>query len=406
MQWKSVTRSLVLALSGAAVGCSSDSGGPSPVPTTLTLVGTGQSGMIGTLLANPVGVTVRDQDGTVMAGVTVTFAVTAGNGEILPANRTVATNSQGTATAPWILGNVVGSNNNSVAVTVANYAAGAETITASATPLVSAYQIDLEFLTPMSPTQAAAFTSAAARWAGIIVGDLPSDRVVADAGECFDNSPAQDEVIDDLLIFASVDSIDGPGGILGGASPCWIRDEGFLTIVGGMVFDSADMAQLEVAGILEAVILHEMGHVLGIGTLWSYMNPSLLVGAGTVNPYFNGANGVFRFGLDGGGTYPGTPVPVENQGGPGTADGHWRETIMGRELMTGYISLIANPLSTITVGSLADMAYTVSYANADPYTVSGINLRMEPAAGEMHLRELKPRFAPKRTGQGQRPSRQ
>ena len=75
-------------------------------------------------------------------------------------------------------------------------------------------------------------------------------------------------------------------------------------------------------------------------------------------------NGVFRFDMDGGGSYAGTPVPVENLGGPGTADGHWRESIMGGELMTGYISFIGNPLSTITVGSLSDLGYTVSYLNS------------------------------------------
>jgi len=280
------------------------------------------------------------------------------------------------------------------------FAGATPTFLASGTPIVSQYNIDLEFLTPMTPSQTAAFTSAAARWSSIIVGDLPSDRVVAAPGDCFDNSPAQDEVVDDILIFATVDSIDGPGGILGGASPCWIRDVGSLTLVGGMVFDSADLATLESLGILQAAILHEMGHVLGIGTLWDYVTPSLLVNGGTANPYFNGANGVFRFGLDGGGSYPGTPVPVENQGGPGTADSHWRESVMGAELMTGYVSLTGNPLSTITIGSLADMAYTVSYANADPYTVSPINLRMGPGVTPMLLREGHPAVTIKRVGLG------
>lgn len=302
--------------------------------------------------------------------------------------------------ASWILGNAVGSANNGVSAGITGYTGTPPAFTASATPIVSQYNVDLQFLTPMSPAQTAAFTAAAARWSGIIVGDLPADQVVAAPGDCFDNSPAQDQIVDDVLIFASVDSIDGPGGILGGASPCWIRDVGSLTLVGGMVFDSADMVQLENLGILQAVITHEMGHVLGIGTLWAYMDPSLLVNGGTVNPYFNGANGVFRFGMDGGGTYPGIPVPVENQGGPGTADGHWRESVMGSELMTGYISLVSNPLSTITIGSLADMAYTVSYANADPYTVSGVNLRIDPGASEMLLKEGHPPVTIKRVGHG------
>jgi len=377
-------------------GCSADSGGPSPMPvaSAVTQAGNNQSGMIGTVLPNPIRVKVLDQEGEPMPGVAVAFAVTAGGGAI-PAPLDT-TDAQGLASALWILGNEVGSGNNLATATISGYSGATPLFLASATPLASAYNIELRPLSPMSPTQAAAFASAAARWSGVIVGDLPADRVVAAAGDCFANSPPQDEVIDDVVIFATVDTIDGPGGILGSASPCWIRDVGSLTLVGGMVFDVEDLELLESLGILEAVILHEMGHVLGIGTLWDYMTPSLIVNAGSANPYFNGANGIFRFNLDGGVSYPGTPVPVENVGGPGTADGHWRESVMGKELMTGYISLTANPLSTITIGSLADMKYTVSYANADPYTVSPVNLRLGPGPAALPLREYRPGVVIKR----------
>jgi len=379
-----------------AAGCSADSGGPSPIPVASAVVqaGNNQSAMIGTLLSTPIRVKVLDQEGEPMPGVAVTFAVTAGGGAIPAPVDT--TDAQGLASAQWIVGNDVGSGNNRSTATISGYDGATPLFLASATPLISAYHIELRPLSPMSPAQAAAFASAAARWSGIIVGDLPADRVVAAAGDCFANSPPQDEVIDDVVIFATVDTIDGPGGILGSASPCWIRDVGSLTLVGGMVFDVEDLELLESLGILEAVILHEMGHVLGIGTLWDYMTPSLIVNAGTANPYFNGANGVFRFNLDGGASYPGTPVPVENQGGPGTADGHWRESVMGRELMTGYVSLTSNPLSTITIGSLADMKYTVSYANADPYTVSPVNLRLGAEPAGIPLREFRPAVVIKR----------
>ena len=35
-----------------------------------------------------------------------------------------------------------------------------------------------------------------------------------------------------------------------------------------MQFDSDDLAALAAAGDLLPVVLHEMGHVLGIGTIW------------------------------------------------------------------------------------------------------------------------------------------
>lgn len=384
---------------GVLAGCS-DGNGPTetPVPTTVTAVGNGQTAMAGTAVATPVGVTVKDQNGHLMAGAVVTFAVSAGGGFLTPAVDT--TNSQGVATTTWVLGNSVGSNNNGATATVASYAGAPATFTASATPVVSAYNISLRFLTPMTPPEAAAFNSAAARWSSIIVGDLPMDSVDAATGDCGDNSPPMNnEKIDDIVIFATIDSIDGHGAVLGGAFPCWIRDDSKLTLVGAMVFDSADMGDLEANNLLNAVILHEMGHVLGFGTLWTYVTPSLLIGAvadGGTNPYFDGAGGIFQFNRDGGTTYAGKKVPVENQGGTGTADGHWREAVMGRELMTGYISFNGNPLSTITVASLADLGYTVSYANADPYTVSPSNVRMGGEAGDVRLFEMKPRVTIKR----------
>jgi len=379
----------------AGAGCS-DSSGPSgvPVPTTITSVGNAQTAMAGTAVSTAAGVTVKDQSGHGMSGVAVTFAVSAGGGFANPATDT--TDAQGVATTTWVLGSAVGSGTNGLTATVDGFAGAPTALTASTTPVVSQYNIVLRFLTPMSPSQTAAFTSAAARWSSIVVGNLPPDVVVANAGDCGANSPPMNETVDDIVIFATIDSIDGPGNILGGASPCWIRDVSSLTLVGEMTFDSADMAALQANNILNAVILHEMGHVLGIGTLWTYVTPSLLTGGGTLDPYFTGPGGIFQFNRDGGLGYAGKKVPVENQGGPGTADGHWRETVMGRELMTGYISLTSNPLSTITVGSLEDMGYTVSYANADPYTVSPINLRMGPGAEDVKLIEMKPMVTVKR----------
>jgi hypothetical protein len=111
--------------------------------------------------------------------------------------------------------------------------------------------------------------------------------------------------------------------------------------------------------------MHEIGHVLGIGTLWS--DKGLLQGAGTADPYFLGANGVSAFRLIGG-TAAG--VPVENSGGTGTRDGHWRESVFGNELMTGWVNGGTNPLSEMTIASLIDMGYGADTGAASSYTLS------------------------------------
>ncbi|MFI7294942.1 hypothetical protein [Streptomyces sp. NPDC050121] len=99
------------------------------------------------------------------------------------------------------------------------------------------------------------------------------------------------EVIDDLLILAQGRSIDGPGGILGQAGPTHVRppsagSAASLPAKGIMSSDTADLEQMEQDGTLNDVITHEMGHVLGIGSVWN--DKGLLADAGTSNPTFLG----------------------------------------------------------------------------------------------------------------------
>eukprot|EP01026_Neomeris_dumetosa_P012015 TRINITY_DN142348_c0_g1_i1.p3 TRINITY_DN142348_c0_g1~~TRINITY_DN142348_c0_g1_i1.p3 ORF type:complete len:128 (+),score=12.79 TRINITY_DN142348_c0_g1_i1:28-411(+) len=74
-----------------------------------------------------------------------------------------------------------------------------------------------------------------------------------------------------LFISASVTHIDGPGQILGQAGPDELAQINgkALPIHGNMQFDSADVDMMVENGTFSSVILHEMGHVLGIGTLWN-----------------------------------------------------------------------------------------------------------------------------------------
>jgi hypothetical protein len=202
----------------------------------------------------------------------------------------------------------------------------------------------------MTASQQAIFQQAANRWAQVITGDLP-------------NATYNGIAVDDVLIHASGVGIDGSGGILGQAGPDRFRSGSLLPIHGIMEFDTADLAQLEASGGLFHVIVHEMGHVLGIGTLWSSLG--LLSGAGSNNPIFIGpqATAAYNqiFGTNAGG------VPVENTGGGGTRDAHWRESMFDNELMTGFLNSGSNPLSRITIASLADMGYTVNLNAADNF---------------------------------------
>jgi leishmanolysin len=96
----------------------------------------------------------------------------------------------------------------------------------------------------------------------------------------------------------------------------------------------------------------------------------LLKGAATSNPTFTGTLAMKEYGVLRGGGPLG--VPVENTGGPGTRNSHWRETVFRNELMSGFIAGPGNPLSRVTVASLEDIGYLVDINAAEPYTLPNL----------------------------------
>jgi len=329
-------------------------------------------------------VVVRDQVGQGLQGIPVVFERTAGDGTIQ--GDTAVTGNDGVAAlGDWRLGTVV---NHAVRATVPGFPSGGP-IEFQATAGTRPFTIDVRFVSPISANQRDIFIRAALRWMEIITGDLPSFQASRGPNSCFGEGPAINELIDDLVIFASVASIDGPGGVLGRAGNCARRNGTNLPYLGLMTFDVTDLPNYEATGRLEALVLHEMGHVLGIGTLWELKQ--LIQGSGGTDPTFNGAQGLLawpQLGL----SYTGALVPVENEGGSGTRDSHWRETILDGELMTGYIEGqgVAMPLSVLTAASLIDLGYQVNLSAADPFVAPGLRAdgRMMMTPGKTRIIEI------------------
>lgn len=251
------------------------------------------------------------------------------------------------------------------------------------------FTIELVFVNCGTASQNAAFVSAANRWMQIIrseLSDISFPAMPTDSIQCPTGVWRHPGVVDDLKIYVSIEAIDGPQNVVGSAGPCSIRVPGDLPIVGQMRFDEADLGPIETAGLLQRVILHEMGHVLGIGTLWPRLNlvvnPSLPSSPG-VDTHFPDALTVAAFDAAGGVNYTGgAKVPVENNADPGSSDGHWREDVLTDELMTPIINNgVLNPLSAISIQSLVSMGYMVDLAEADPYnrtfTVAGLAVSAE-----------------------------
>lgn len=220
------------------------------------------------------------------------------------------------------------------------------------------FNIQLNFSGGLTTSEEAVFTQAEHFWESVITG--------------YKTTPTS---FSSLVINASGTAIDGVGGILGQAGPNSVYFVGsyLMADAGRMEFDSADLANMQSNGTLYGVILHEMAHVMGFGTLW-------------------GDNGVYT---DGTGRYTGsaalaeyklefspsaTYVPVELGGSAGTANSHWNEVNGGgsatgikgilpgaasygedfqNELMTGWVGA-APFVSLTTIASFADIGYTVN----------------------------------------------
>lgn len=355
---------------------------PGPPTAVSAVAGNRQEAEAGIPVAVPPRVQVADAYGNGVPTVPVTFHVASGGGAVLGAE--TATGGAGfAAPARWTLGPDPGAANVLVATVTAGPLSGASaTFSAMATPPV--YDIVVHHMSNslVSDAQRAVFRRAEERWERAIGGNLrPVEMSRADLEPCAARVEGDlaadvpgDRVVDDLLVFANVYPVDGPGGILGLAGPCFIRGESSLPIAGLMAFDAADMAALEERGHLEGTILHEMAHVLGFGAVWE--RQGLLAeparGVGDEDTHFTGPAAVAAFDSVGGLLYAGgAKVPVENLGGDGTWNGHWRESVFRHELMTGFIDgNVHNPLSLVTVAALEDMGYEqVDRSVAEEYRI-------------------------------------
>lgn len=333
-------------------------------PVSMTLVsGQDQQGFAGSAIPQPPTVRVLDHYGNNVGNAAVTFTAGPGSGTVSGA--TVQTDfATGTASvSSWILG---AAPLQTLVATSASLPGTSVTFRANVT--ASQFDIDVRFVGEGgTERQRQAFASAVSRWRRVITGDIGTTSLNVPAGECASWIPAIHESINDLVIYVRLTAIDGVGKILGQASPCYVNSTSKLPVLGFFELDVDDLAKLLDRGTLDDVVLHEMGHILGVGTMWSY-GRTLLTGRGGDDPYFTGAAGRESFMAFGGITYTSPGVPVENSGAAGTRDAHWRRTIFANELMQGYAQAGGMPMSRVTIASLADLGYTVSYNGADSFS--------------------------------------
>ena len=268
----------------------------------------------------------------------------------------------------------------------------------------TSFDIELRYLgTQPTTAQKDIFRAAADAWEDIVTGGLNRQIILDSRWECENGDPSTfGDTVDDLRIDIRLQPMDGSGGTVAIAGPCYSRG-GSLPFIGEVAIDTADLTRLATEGLRRTAV-HEMAHVLGFGTVFQWRN--LLANSAVVyqenNPddttlpdtHFLGSAAVSAFdALLDGDTYSGAKVPVENDTaryGAGVLDGHWRETVFGHEILTPTISAdpqTSQPLSTVTIAALADLGYSVDYTQADSYSLPSTQslLRAHSVQDELHL---------------------
>ena len=374
-----MNRHLLLVSLGLLAACKGGDNGPKELgpPANMAITAGTPTAPANTELTG-LTLVVRDANNSPLPNQTVTFNVVEGGGSV--SATTATTGADGTLTVPaWKLGklDVPQKLRASVASVTFDISATVQT----------AYNLVLRFYgTQPTPAQQALFTNAAARIRATVTGDLAN----VNSGSNFDISPCTpdqqttiSEVIDDVVIYVQLKNIDGPGNILASAGPCFVRSGGsdsLTTVIGTMRFDIADLPILR-----EETILHEMLHVIGVGSMWPDPPPDgwgLISGAGGPTPRYTGVNGRTGCQEIGGTVTCASSVPVEDTLGPGTRDTHWEENVFDTELMTGFVEVASSPMpfSLLTIRSLLDIGYKVNVANFDNYTKPFGALRAESGA--------------------------
>ena len=219
-------------------------------------------------------------------------------------------------------------------VSFAPYTSGPATASAG-------YNITIEFKGSWTQAYYDIFVKSADYLTSLIIGELQDVTVYGGKG-----GP---KTVDDILITAELGAIDGLYGILGQAGPTAVRTSNSLPATATMKFDIADVDAMGLEAFTD-VVLHEMAHSLGFGSIWDRLG---LV----TNGLFTGEQALEEYLAMGG---QGSGIPVEQDGGSGTAGSHWDEETFHNELMTGYINSGDNYFPAMSSASFADLGYVIS----------------------------------------------
>ena len=176
----------------------------------------------------------------------------------------------------------------------------------------------------LDPDVLAAFEWAASRREDSIVRGLSDMSVTLGAGSCGVNSTGTDEVVDDLIVEVSMSSETYPSAAWRPVTsgPDNLPRYGFVEV------NPELLPGLRTLEVVDEVALHELGHVLGFGTVGQWYG--LVAGGNTVDPRFTGPRALAEYSALG--RSGGIPVMTID----GVMQPHW-ESAFFEEIMASVL---------------------------------------------------------------------
>jgi hypothetical protein len=180
-------------------------------------------------------------------------------------------------------------------------------------------------------------------------------------------------VIQNMLLMINVAPMDGLGKREARAKQCAFSSDAAgrrMPRVGIITLDIADVVANRLSGNTASTVMHQIGHLLGIGgAAWKQRVTE--AGYGGVN----GINALRGFQAIGG---KGVRIPVQPVNPAlepglveaGVQDAHWSRAAVGSELMGAKLNqAVGQTVSLLTLGSLMDLGYSVDLNEADRFEI-------------------------------------
>jgi hypothetical protein len=202
----------------------------------------------------------------------------------------------------------------------------------------------------------------AIKWRRVIREAPAGDFVQLQVGECRNAVPVS-QFITGVRVLIKLDSL--PPRIGGQGGPCVLRPNG-LPLLGTISLNLFNYNLLSDQK-LDDLLQHEVGHVLGLGTIWGRGSFARLVDgdSSAADPIFIGPNALSAFALLGRSTrFAGRRVPLQIG-----VRGHWRSDAFGGELMSPSLIAQAQPVSSVTVAALRDLGWVVEPEAYEEYAL-------------------------------------